>query len=104
MAKETSNDSRRITSPALPDVGIWPPPPPPPEPQNWVLFDFYIGQKVMTIWGETGTVEECKVGRGGTPMYHVSVSMEVNDWLYFDQIEDDRWVPWCGTPPVFTTD
>ena len=70
------------------------PMPEPYRPSNYVLFDFYVGQKVATIYGESGFVEALSMGRSGVPIYLVQTSLDKQDWLHFDQIEDDRWQPY----------
>jgi len=82
--------------PKMPMPGPIPGPIPPPEPvppTHWVLFDFYVGQTVNTIWGERVTIEECCIGRGGRLSYLVKKDISDSAWLSYDQIVEDRWMP-----------
>ena len=69
-----------------------PPMPPPYQPSNYVLFDFYVGQEVKTIYGETGFIEACSMGRSGVPEYLVQTAVDKASWLHYDQIVEDRWL------------
>lgn len=63
------------------------PPIGPPFPTGPIYFDYQCGDKVLTIFEETGFIEVCAIQRSGIKMYLVQTTMKENAWLEAGQIK-----------------